>query len=642
MKSSRPKLHRHPLECVEPRYHLAAGFQITLRFDGDLVEPEYQAYQAAFVTAAARWTAILTEDIPDVPSGPWGTAVDDLRINANATFIDGPGQILGGAQYQYRRSTGARLPITGLMEFDTADLNNSTIVDVITHEMGHVLGIGSLWAGSSLVNDYGGTNPQYIGAASLPEFRAMTANPFASSIPVENTGQLGTRDVHWRESVFGRELMTGYYQAGQANPLSRMSAASLIDLGYPGVNPDATNAYAPVGGNPAPVMTSVSPSSSTSPVGGSFTLTANDVTDTNGGTAEVRFYRETNGIPGLQASGTVTVKDELIDADTTGASWSANISLGSLSAGLYTYYAQATDVHGAISVYASTTHTIVAPPASPTAPDLDSASDSGASYTDNITNDNTPTFKGVSTEAAGSTIRVFANGIEIGQTTVAGDGTWTFTPAVPLGEGARSITAKVETPAGLSDASSPLTITIDTAAPTLSGSAFVYATLLGVTFEFNEDVTGSLGANDLSFFNSSDGTTHAAGYVGSTLNVATFRFASFPPPRGDYTATLAGNCVSDLAGNVLTSDPTVNFFYLPGDIDQSRSVDFDDLLVIAQNYGQVGTFAQGDVNYSGAIDFGDLLVLAQNYGQTLIASQRASSIVVSSKTRKRNTDDIFS
>jgi hypothetical protein len=48
---------------------------------------------------------------------------------------------------------------------------------------------------------------------------------------VENTGGPGTRDVHWRERVFGSELLTGFVNRAP-NPLSRVTAASLGDLGY--------------------------------------------------------------------------------------------------------------------------------------------------------------------------------------------------------------------------------------------------------------------------------------------------------------------------------------------------------------------------------------------------------------------------
>lgn len=48
---------------------------------------------------------------------------------------------------------------------------------------------------------------------------------------MENTGGPGTADGHWRETVFRNEMMSGFI-AAPGNPLSRMTAASLGDLGY--------------------------------------------------------------------------------------------------------------------------------------------------------------------------------------------------------------------------------------------------------------------------------------------------------------------------------------------------------------------------------------------------------------------------
>ena len=52
-----------------------------------------------------------------------------------------------------------------------------------------------------------------------------------SAVPVENTGEEGTRDSHWRETVFVNELMTGFV-GNAGNPLSALTIASLADMGY--------------------------------------------------------------------------------------------------------------------------------------------------------------------------------------------------------------------------------------------------------------------------------------------------------------------------------------------------------------------------------------------------------------------------
>ena len=82
-------------------------------------------------------------------------------------------------------------------------------------------------------------------------------------------------------------------------------------------------------------------------------------------------------------------------------------------------------------------------------------------------------------------------------------------------------------------------------------------------------------------------------------------FSTFP-------ATFAGQSVD--ATTVLVR------YTLAGDADLNRNVNFSDLLILAQNYGQSGrAFGQGDFNYDGNVNFNDLLLQAQNYGSTLLA-----------------------
>ena len=59
---------------------------------------------------------------------------------------------------------------------------------------------------------------------------------------------------------------------------------------------------------------------------------------------------------------------------------------------------------------------------------------------------------------------------------------------------------------------------------------------------------------------------------------------------------------------------------LRGDTNASGTVDFNDLVALAQAYGQAGRWRQGDFNYDGMIDFADLVSLAQNYNTTLLDS----------------------
>jgi hypothetical protein len=121
------------------------------------------------------------------------------------------------------------------MSFDTADLaqmeSDGSLVDVITHEMGHVLGIGTIWQRKSLIENAGGPNPTFLGQAANKEYGKLKGGTDAIPIPIENRGGPGTRDSHWRDLVFGTELMTGFV-AGPGNPISRMTIASLQDMGY--------------------------------------------------------------------------------------------------------------------------------------------------------------------------------------------------------------------------------------------------------------------------------------------------------------------------------------------------------------------------------------------------------------------------
>lgn len=132
------------------------------------------------------------------------------------------------------------------MQFDSDDIqtliDSNRLRDVIQHEMLHVVGIGTLWgAPYNILAGAGTSESRYTGTLGVNACIAMGGTSVCPGfIPVENTGGPGTADGHWRENVFGPELMTGFL--GTTNPFSVMSIESLADIGYV-VNPAAADPY---------------------------------------------------------------------------------------------------------------------------------------------------------------------------------------------------------------------------------------------------------------------------------------------------------------------------------------------------------------------------------------------------------------
>jgi hypothetical protein len=230
-----------------------ASFDIVVRLYGDTTKFTVGA-KAAFTAAEARWESLIFGDIEDIAVNraagaiPCDTTlpainetIDDVIIFAKIEPIDGAGGILGSAGPCLIRSGGTHpaLTVLGRMRFDSADVAgleaSGSLNLVIQHEMGHVLGYGTLWNQSpfSLLTGAGGVDPFFTGVQAIAAFDRVGGTSYVAGpkVPIENTGGTGTRDSHWRESVFDRELMTGFLDSG-ANPLSIVTLGSLWDLNY--------------------------------------------------------------------------------------------------------------------------------------------------------------------------------------------------------------------------------------------------------------------------------------------------------------------------------------------------------------------------------------------------------------------------
>ena len=107
---------------------------------------------------------------------------------------------------------------------------------VIIHEMGHVLGIGTFWNERCGKKCSKGVS-SYTCEKASEEYKALG---YEDSLEIQ-------ADVcgHWSESNFGfsrDEIMTPYFDEGKYQPISRITAAALFDLGYE-INFNATDPW---------------------------------------------------------------------------------------------------------------------------------------------------------------------------------------------------------------------------------------------------------------------------------------------------------------------------------------------------------------------------------------------------------------
>lgn len=238
------------------------GFQIDLRLDDGLSTSQRRAIEAA----SARWGEVVVRDLPgvrakwdDLPDecklGRAGAVeIDDLLIIVAVRRIDGPGGALAEAgPCAVRQRDGS--PTIGTIVIDSADLESldaSRVLEaVVLHEMGHVLGFGTLWEGSGLVAEpsvphNAGADTHFLGPKTRKAFDRVggTHYTLGAKVPLENTGVRGSADGHWREGVFGNELMSAKLEPGvRTMPLSRVTIAALEDAGPWQVDYSAADSY---------------------------------------------------------------------------------------------------------------------------------------------------------------------------------------------------------------------------------------------------------------------------------------------------------------------------------------------------------------------------------------------------------------
>ncbi len=227
-----------------------------------------------FEQAAQRWEDIITEDITGdadfsrwpfdsrevdwwVSSGRYDLLgdilvddeVDDLRVFVGRV-LSGEDKPLGlGGAFQIRRGSvyvpqhggwiGPKLPSLASINvheelFEAPHLDNGNLLSTIEHELGHCLGFGTIWEIQTRLGLSAqiqpGADTYFSGWGARGAFyQAGGWSYTGNKVPVENDPDLGV-DGHWREGVFGDEVMSS--RGGAREPLSAITIQSLADLGY--------------------------------------------------------------------------------------------------------------------------------------------------------------------------------------------------------------------------------------------------------------------------------------------------------------------------------------------------------------------------------------------------------------------------
>lgn len=239
----------------------AAAFDLQLSISdpgGQFNANELNILNAALVRVERMWETVLTGYQP-------GISIASVPITVHPTTSG-----LAAANYSSATTQGGfTLATSGFMNVNINEIENfanwqgvgangrNYIDELLAHEVGHVLGVGTLWVSNGV---YSTNTFQYTGAHGLAAYQAEF-NQAVAFVPVENAGNPGTPNAHWDQLMrsspqegdpsdpwsldprvgvvdqYGRdrglELMTGAIDPDYGEPfLSRFTVESMRDMGY--------------------------------------------------------------------------------------------------------------------------------------------------------------------------------------------------------------------------------------------------------------------------------------------------------------------------------------------------------------------------------------------------------------------------
>jgi hypothetical protein len=318
---------------------------------------------------------------------------------------------------------------------------------------------------------------------------------------------------------------------------------------------------------------------------------------------------------------------------TGGAGFIASFGTATLPEGTSNIIATTTDLAGNSSTGIASLNVIVdtIAPAAPTGNALFTNDDTGVSSTDGLTRVKTPRVAG----SAENNARVdVLQGTTVLASGTSSSGSYLTAALPPRPDGAQSYIVRATDVAGNASTDASITFTVDTVAPTVASVSFVRSDRQSAFADFSEPI-GTPG--NFNFRNNTTSTNTSATPFVVDADTIEYRVVGNTLTDGVYTADFGAGGLTDLAGNpAFTPSPALSFNYLRADFNNTSTVNFDDLLILAANYNGTGNNSQGDANYDGAVNFDDLLILAASYNTSLPGT---ASIVAPPPANSPTADD---
>jgi hypothetical protein len=542
----------------------------------------------------------------------WKTASGPIpAVNLSDIARSTGGFVINGASADDR---------SGFSVSSAGDVNNDGYDDLI---------VGAFGADSNENNSAGASYVVYGGnftEAVLPVLDLDDADDSGSNNADNVTSQPSDLTIRGKAEANARiELFNGTTPLGiaTANGSGVFSYEATLAVGTHAITAKATDAAGNVSAASAPLAITVN-----APVPAPTNLDLAAADDTGFSDSDDITKNTSVRITGTaQAGATVELFDGTTSRGTTIADASNAFSLAvTLTAGVRSITAKATDAAGNVSAASTPPLTITVDrtaPAQPSVPVLVAADDTGLDDSDGITKKQTVTLEVIA--EAGSTVRLFngesalntRNTRLLDTTTVEDRSIFSF--QVTLDAGAHSITAKATDAAGnVSAASAALAITVDTIASSTT------ATIAAVTDDVGS-ITGTVAANGTTDDDTPDlsGTLSAALVSGERLAVydgsSFLNYATVTGTGWSFTAADLANGshsfnvrVIDAAGNEGTSSAAYAIT-----VDTIASLATATIAAVTDNVGSI----TGTVAPNGTTD-DDTPQLSGNLSVALVSGER--------------------